>query len=147
MLKNPLVNLPFFFNFVSSFSIMKKLLSVFLTLVFVFSTIGFSVNVHACSMRKGIDVTFFKIKSCCGEKGEKEGCCKNKAKIVKITDNLFQLQSINVPPSLPCFLHLSQTGSLVDFTIRHFSFFHLAIRPPLLHEGLSLPVLYRSILI
>ena len=124
---------------------MKKGFTIFLTLLFFVSTVGLTINTHLCSMSKKASITFFIKKSCCGEKGEKDGCCHNKTRIVKITDTFSASPSLAINASLPYFLlHFAsiEINSCWGFSIP--SFFSKVL-PPLLYKGISIPVLYRSI--
>jgi hypothetical protein len=127
---------------------MKKASVIFLSLLFLLSTVGLTINTHFCSMLNKSETTVFTKKSCCAGKEEKGGCCHNETKIIKITDNYSPSQSINLSPSFS-FLAIPQFASnLLDvFTFNNTRTFYLNIRPPLLHQGVSLSVLYRSILI
>lgn len=127
---------------------MKKASAIFLSLLFLTSTIGLTINTHYCPMLNKSEVFLFTKKSCCEGKEEKGGCCKNETKIVKITDNYSPSQSVKVTSSFSFLTILFSENKLFDITTfnnGHSSY--LNIRPPLLHQGVSLPVLYRSILI
>ena len=127
---------------------MKKVSAIFLSFLFLLSTIGLTINTHYCPMLNKSETSIFTKKSCCEGKEEKGGCCKNETKIVKITDNYSPSQSVNLAPSFSFLTIPISANNLFDLTtFNNGHSFYLNIRPPLLHQGVSLPVLFRSILI
>ncbi len=81
---------------------MKKIFSIFILIIFLFSAMGVTINSHFCGKRLH-SVCLIK-KSCCEHESEMpKGCCKDEVKLIKIIDNY--------SPSTPA--HIEK----VDFTI------------------------------
>lgn len=128
---------------------MKKLSIIFLSLLFLVSTVGLTINTHFCGRLHTSMIVLFSEKSCdCKNQKMPIGCCKNETKIVKIADDYSPSQSVNIVPSYSCLATPLFANNLFVFSASCNTFsFYLNIRPPLLHTAVSLPVLYRSILI
>lgn len=125
---------------------MKKIFAISLSLVLLISTLGLSVVVNYCPMKKDYSFTLQQHKSCCCNDSKKNDCCKySKFSFSKIKDkyvaSAFQL---NVP-------HLDfiiQTITL--YVASHHSAvkeikLYTYLKPPKL--SVSLSILYRSLLI
>lgn len=66
---------------------MKKIFSIFLSVIFLASAMGVTINSHYCGMKlKSVSLSS---KGCCCKKNIKmpKDCCKNEIKYVKITDD------------------------------------------------------------
>ncbi len=128
------------------FALMKKIVSIFLSFVFLFSTLGISVAMDYCPMKGKYTFSFKSEKSCCCNKADDNNCCKSK-KIVfeKITDNYFVSEFHYVAPTLDFSVvkHSTLIANLVSFKKENLFFTDLP--PP--KPSVSLSILYRSILI
>jgi hypothetical protein len=78
---------------------LKKVSAAFLLSVFLFSSLGFTINYHYCPY-KGSSVSFTAEKDCCcSASSEKpDNCCKNKAEQVKINDNYQLAKTLELKP-------------------------------------------------
>lgn len=113
-----------------------------------FSSSGFSINAHYCKGKLQSVSLLFAKKGCkCGKKKMAKDCCKNKTEIVKIKDNY-----------IPSPVILTPTTELITFAFAYIQSFNLSaiesvsvesnlnyLYPP--DKNISLPILYRSILI
>lgn len=127
---------------------MKKASAIFLSLLFLFSTGGVVINTHFCKMLNKSEKSLFTKKYCCDGMEEEDGCCHNETKVIKVTDNFSPSQSVKL--TLPFFQFITPehiNNVLNIFNFNNTKIFYLNIRPPLLYQGVSLFVLYRSILI
>ncbi|TAL56850.1 MAG: hypothetical protein EPN85_14780 [Bacteroidetes bacterium] len=96
---------------------MKKIFSVLLSVVFLFSAMGVTINSHYCGMKlKSVSLT---AKGCCCKKNVKmpKDCCKNEIKYVKITDDYspasqFYVEKIDVLPTIFSFVYSSAISHL-----------------------------------
>ena len=133
---------------------MKKIAVIFLLFIYGFSTLGATVHLHYC-MNTFVNWSFTQNKnSKCGKCGMKEtkqkkGCCKDEKKQVKLkTDhqkasvaNYFSFNDFSTPAILPSY----ENYNLPLLIKAQYSFKNY--RPPPLHYGQSLQVLYCSFLI
>ena len=89
--------------FVSAINKVKKVFSIFLSLIFLASAVGMTINSHYCGMKlRSVSLTE---KNCCCKKDKKmpKDCCKNEIVYVKITDNYspsteFHFAKIDIAP-------------------------------------------------
>jgi len=133
-----------FIIFVPEIDLVKKIFSIFLTVIFLAGAMGVTINTHYCGKRLE-SISFSAGKCCCAKDAPmKKNCCKNNSKFVKITDNY--------SPSVP--FHFSKvevsTSYLSDSFVPAFSK-QLAVppynddSPPLVVEDLVIK--FRSILV
>lgn len=68
---------------------MKKAISILLAFVFLLSTLGISIGINYCPMKKSYSFSVIKKeKSCCCQSSNKKNCCKSqKIELKKIGDN------------------------------------------------------------
>jgi hypothetical protein len=91
---------------------MKKFFSIFLSVLFLASAVGVTINSHFCGMRlQSISIT---PSYCCCQKDSKmkNNCCKNEIKYLKLNDNYFpsasnHLKKNNTTPVLLTFYFIT----------------------------------------
>ena len=86
---------------------MKKAFSIFLTLVFLSSAIGVTINSHFCG--NTLESVSLVVQDCCCGDGNENSCCKNEITYVKITDQYspasqLQVEKVDVAPVVCCFV-------------------------------------------
>ena len=131
---------------------MKKVLSIFVSLIFLISAVGMTINSHFCGMNLR-SVSLMHQDCCCqpqralaGKKGTMpKGCCKNEIKVIKITDDYspasqFHLKKNNIAPIVLnySFLSIVPTNSVFQISGNHSP-------PPF--QGKELVHLFRSLLL
>lgn len=82
---------------------LKKIFSIFLSVIFLSSALGLSINSHYCGKKLSSVGLFAHDCSCKGKIPMKKGCCKNETKYVKIADDYspssqFHLTQLDVAP-------------------------------------------------
>lgn len=126
---------------------MKKITAILLTFSILLSTLGVSIAVNYCPMKKSYSFSIVKnAKSCCCKASNKDNCCKSKKIVLKkITDNYLssQYNFNNSQSGFSVFLYPIYAYKPAAF-IKEIKFFK-NLRPPEL--PVSLNILYRSILI
>jgi len=81
----------------------KKVFSIFLSVIFLASAMGLTINSHYCG-KKLSSVSIVAQGCCCKEKTPmKKGCCKNEIKYVKIADDYspsaqFHFTKVDISP-------------------------------------------------
>lgn len=122
---------------------MKKVFSIFIVIVFLTSAMGLTINAHYCGMKlRSVSLTE---KDCCCEAvpaEEKDDCCTNEIKYIKITDiyspaSQFQAEKVDIALALGCFVFPS---SLVIRT----SYFAFQSPPPKFSDPV---IAFRTLLI
>ena len=90
VLKYP-VSIAFFLfpHFLSIFDLMerinmKRIISSLLLFFFLFSTSGFSINLHSCGAIGKKTISISLPKCCCMKMKIKDGCCHNESKLLKV---------------------------------------------------------------
>jgi len=112
--------LPFVvFSFKNSIFVieMKKAFSIFLTVIFLFSAMGVTINSHYCGMKLR-SVSLIE-KDCCCKSEMPKGCCKNEITYVKITDQYspasqLHIEKTDVAPAVCCFVFPSTANHLTS---------------------------------
>jgi hypothetical protein len=91
---------------------MKAILSIFLIFAHLFSTVGFSMEVHECAGEKSYSFFGISLNSLCQcdheSQGHDKGCCKDKKTIVKAKQHDKQISKT-----------ITAKNSLVDFDINN----------------------------
>ncbi|MBI4929223.1 MAG: hypothetical protein HY841_00555 [Bacteroidetes bacterium] len=98
---------------------MKKVFSIFLTVIFLISAMGMTINSHFCGKKLSSVGILAQDCSCKKKSGMKKGCCKNEIKYVKITDDYspssqFHVEKINIAPIVLDFSFPSAIGHLTS---------------------------------
>ena len=128
---------------------MKKVFSVFLSVIFLASAMGMTINSHFCGMKLQ-SVSLVEQGCCCSEgvlsdkKGTMpKGCCKNEIKVVKITDDYCPSASLHIEKTdmAPVALNFPFTPALSSSTVSQIVCNH---SPP---PKLDRVVAFRSLLI
>ena len=105
--------------FVLEIYFVKKIFSIFLSVIFLASAMGITINSHFCGMKSETSLSFVKHDCCCGKGAMPKDCCKNEAKYIKITDHYspstqFHLAKIDVAPLL---LNFSSLPTFADNSV------------------------------
>ncbi len=85
---------------------MKKIIAIFLLLIFLISNTGLAITAHYCGGKLSA-IIFLSINhhSCkCGKKAMKKDCCKDKIVMIKSTTNSIKSQLIVKTPNSTQFL-------------------------------------------
>jgi len=102
---------------------LKKLFSIFLSVIFLASALGLSINSHYCGKKLSSVSLITQECSCKGKTPMKKGCCKNEIKYVKIADDYspssqFHFAQVDVAPvvlNYPFVLGASENSVSVFF--------------------------------
>ncbi len=125
----------------------KKIASVLLAFLFLLSTLGVTIGVGYCPMKKSYSFSLKKAKSCCCKKSDKGNCCKSKTIVLKKIEGDYVSTSFFINPphfesiSISPIAYLNQLTASYGTEIN----FYKDTGPP--EPPVPLSILYRSILI
>jgi hypothetical protein len=127
---------------------MKRITTVFLLLLYVTTTFGFSLQLHWCGQKiSSVNLIFSEKHSCtCGTKEMKPSCCKNSVEYFKVkTDH--QNSAISSITNTVTDLSLNQQCNYSISFVKENKIASPVFRPPPNRNHLPLFQLYRNILI
>jgi hypothetical protein len=126
---------------------LKKILSISLAFVFLLSTLGITIGIAYCPMKKNYTFSLKTAKSCCCKKADKGNCCTSKTIVLKKIENDYvstsfindapQFEIITIAPI--AFLPKLKASYGIEIN------FYKDTGPP--EPPVSRSILYRSILI
>ncbi len=126
--------------------LIRKIASVFLSVVILLVTAGFTINKHYCGgkLRSSQIYTVMDHKTCCGGAEMPEGCCRDEVEFYQLDED-FNLPATVMNPNfvivfIKYFILDELFGSLDSHTAKYLNY-----RPPLIE--LDIPVLVQSFLI
>jgi hypothetical protein len=128
----------------------KKGFVLFLTFIFLISSLGVSLHFHHCKMT-GHDISLnLEDTFCCGSAENPSNCCHNEVQEIKIKEN-YNYSVCKVPTDVPIIqlFSLEYRTVLMDFNPKSSSnlFASNLERQSLQRNSVSIPILFRSILI
>lgn len=96
---------------------MKKAFSIFLTVIFLASALGVTINAHYCGAN--LQSVSLVVQDCCCNGTMDDGCCKNEVTYVKITDQYspasqLQVEKVDIAPAVCCFVFPSTINHLTS---------------------------------
>ncbi len=128
---------------------MKKVITIVLSFVFLFSSVGITYSIHTCQMFHTSQFSLQHKKSCCGNTETPSGCCENETHTIKITD--FYIQTVFYQLSSPAPYGFDLLAAVIDgdVFIAEISTLDLPLNQysPPRFMGVGYHILFRSMLI
>ena len=126
----------------------KKSITLFISFLILFQSVGLAVNVHSCKMKGKSKVEFgTKVKLSCCKKKTKKDCCKNERHILQVKNTDTPPTSVSVPQVMPAVVVFNfVTSYLIQDVVTEVFDSYLIHHPPAA-SGVRIPILFRSILI
>lgn len=123
----------------------KKIATIFLTMIFIASAMGITINSHFCGSK--LNSVGLTKQDCCCKKNSKmaKDCCKDEVQTIKITDNYYSSASADIKKIdiAPFILNAAPSVDPILLSKSTFLSYH-SLPPP---RGEDRVIVFRSLLI
>lgn len=126
---------------------MKKIISILLAFVFLLSTLGITIGIAYCPMKKSYSFSLKTAKSCCCKKVDKGNCCTSKTIILKKIENDYVSTSFFVDAPQFKIISIAPIAYLPVFNATYGNEINFYKDAGLPKPPVPLSILFRSILI